>query len=632
MIGRASPSRRLIICAVPALLAGLVVLVLVPWVFGAPRAMVQVAWREVPDDERDALEARFSLGERQAIGPREFAYVPDDTTTATLAALVAHPAILATEGIDRRMGVISASAPLTARRGGVITAPRAARAARAGGTLLLALGVALAVASAGLTATRASRAHDWWTAYWRSPGRFARHVAAVTPAWLERGIPAASPEAAGIFRIAFVSCVLAAAVLEPAAQRSIPPADVVAIAGPYGTIVRWMAANPSSLWLVDMAVWVCGALAVTGLATRAAFAAFAGFFLLWACAFTTRTTLHTVSALQVTLIALLAARWGEAWSLDAWIRRRMTGAVPDHVPSRRHGFAMWVPGFVLGVAYLAAAWAKVGHGPAWVLNGTARQHFLTDLDQAWTSWGPVLTATPLAAVALSAAAIAVEALAISAAFVHSWRYRLAVGGTVFSLLAGFALFQGIVWPAWWVLLLGFLPWQLIGRREADARAGSAAALPAGWLGANSTVTSTQLGAIVAVLVLQVGASFVMRDFRPFISGYDMYATTHGPEIDNARALERVRVVGSSPEGWVDVAACTFDLPVAGDAATTAARRAAFPDHLSTCLGADTAGPIRLDLDRQTYDWSSHSLQWRRRVDVAGPYERTALPATWPFMQ
>lgn len=280
---------------------------------------------------------------------------------------------------------------------------------------------------------------------------------------------------------------------------------------------------------------------------------------------------------------------------------------------------MWVPGFVLSVAYFAAAWAKVGGSPAWVLNGTVRQHFLTDLDHAWTTWGPSLTAWPMMAVALSAGAIGVEALAVSAAFVASARYRLAIGASVMSLLVGFALFQGIVWPGWWVLLLGFLPWHWVVRG-----AETSATQDAG-------VNRMQLGVVAGVLLLQLGASLVMLDFRPFISGYDMYATTHGPEVENANGLDRVQVVAQSPDGWRAVSGCDFELPTVDGPVPRAARRAAFARHLGTCLdAARVSGPVRLDLDWQTYDWNTHSLQWRRRVDVVGPASREGLPGAWPF--
>src|SRR5262249_24863331 len=147
------PTRFFVIRAASALAAGLVVLALVPVIFGAPRPMVHVAWHPVPDAEREALEAGFSLAERQAIGPHEYAYVPGDIPPSTLSRLVSHPAILATEGIDLRTGTISASAPLTARRNGLVTSPRGARVTRAGGLLLVVVGIALAVAGASLTGT-----------------------------------------------------------------------------------------------------------------------------------------------------------------------------------------------------------------------------------------------------------------------------------------------------------------------------------------------------------------------------------------------------------------------------------------------------------------------------------------------
>jgi len=620
----ASPSRALLVYAVAALLAGLATLALLSPVFGAPRPMVHIAWQhEVQSPDREAAEARFSLSEPHALGPGEFAYVVGDTTPVTLMALIADPAVVATDGIDRRTGTITASAPLTARRGGLVTAPLAARGAKAGGVLLLMLAAALAVISVNLTGPRASRAHEWWKRCRRAPGQVLADAGALGPAWLQRGIPVASTAAAGIFRIVFVSCTVAVAALEPASQRALSASDAAALAGPYGAVVRAMAAHPSLLPLVDVALWVSGALAVIGLATRVTFAAFVASFILWACAFTMRTTLHTVSALQLALLCLLAAPWGDACSVDAWLRRRRTGVMPDSTPGRRHGYAMWVPGFVLGLAYFAAAWAKIGHGPAWVLNGTARQHFLTDLDQAWTSWGPALTAHPAMATALSAAAIAVEALAVSAAFVPSWRYRLVIGGTVLSLLTGFALFQGIVWVGWWVLLLGFLPWSLIDQARPGGHRPT--------FGAGRAISRPQTGAIVALLLAQLGASIVMRDFRPFISGYDMYATTHGPEVDNVRGLERVRVVAPARDGWGDVPGCTFDAPAEGKSAAAADRHGALAAHLRTCLDSDPdVDTIRLDLDRQTYDWSSHTLQWRRRVDVAGPFARGELPDTWPF--
>jgi len=197
--------------------------------------MVHIAWQhEVQSPDREAAEARFSLSEPHALGPGEFAYVVGDTTPVTLMALIADPAVVATDGIDRRTGTITASAPLTARRGGLVTAPLAARGAKAGGVLLLMLAAALAVISVNLTGPRASRAHEWWKRCRRAPGQVLADAGALGPAWLQRGIPVASPAAAGIFRIVFVSCTVAVAA---GPERGAGSRALVAGAGPDDLVV-----------------------------------------------------------------------------------------------------------------------------------------------------------------------------------------------------------------------------------------------------------------------------------------------------------------------------------------------------------------------------------------------------------
>jgi hypothetical protein len=180
-----SPARRLLTWALSSALAGLVVLALVPRVFGGPRPMVFVAWRGVSDTAREALEVRWSLVERRAIGPSAFSYVLDHRSLPALDALVAHPAVLATEGIDRPTGTVSPSAPLTARRGGLLTAPAwLSRATKGVGAALLALGLMLAAA-----ATRgvwASRVRDGWRVLIVRPGAAAGWMSGAAVGWLQR--------------------------------------------------------------------------------------------------------------------------------------------------------------------------------------------------------------------------------------------------------------------------------------------------------------------------------------------------------------------------------------------------------------------------------------------------------------
>ena len=60
---------------------------------------------------------------------------------------------------------------------------------------------------------------------------------------------------------------------------------------------------------------------------------------------------------------------------------------------------------VLGVAYFAAAVSKLREGGTWILNGTVKYHFVTDLHQALVPWGPALTSNHPVAVGLSLAAV-----------------------------------------------------------------------------------------------------------------------------------------------------------------------------------------------------------------------------------
>ena len=129
---------------------------------------------------------------------------------------------------------------------------------------------------------------------------------------------------------------------------------------------------------------------------------------------------------------------------------------------QEYGYTTWAPALVLGVVYFAAAFAKMRDtGLAWILNGTVKYHFLSDSPQAMVDWGLQLGQYPRLAVALSFCAIAVESLIIVGVIARAYRYRLAAGFGALSLMAGFVLLQGIYWPAWWILLLSFLPWHVV---------------------------------------------------------------------------------------------------------------------------------------------------------------------------
>ena len=92
----------------------------VPLLFGSPLPMVHVRWNAIAEPDRIALEQRFGLTEAAPLGNETWAYVPADTSSETLRAIVAHPSVADTDGINRRTFSIADNPPLTPRRGGLI--------------------------------------------------------------------------------------------------------------------------------------------------------------------------------------------------------------------------------------------------------------------------------------------------------------------------------------------------------------------------------------------------------------------------------------------------------------------------------------------------------------------------------
>jgi hypothetical protein len=150
-----------------------------------------------------------------------------------------------------------------------------------------------------------------------------------------------------------------------------------------------------------------------------------------------------------------------------------------------------------------------------VANGTVAFHFISDAPQALVSWGLWVARSHELSVSFSLVAVLTEAFIITAAFTRDARYRAAAGIGALALLAGFALFQGVIWPTWWLLLLGFLPWERIG--TLSDWSGSAAAY---------TASRAQVVLIVLVIVQQLIVSGAGAEGAPLFSTYDMYSATY----------------------------------------------------------------------------------------------------------
>jgi len=561
--------------------------------------MVHITWAPLAQSERQLLERQFHLTEGAARGERTWAYIPTDISPQTLRAMTTHPAVHATNGIDRRALRLSRDGPLSARRGGML--PGWARGAR------VAKLIALLLACAGMVAVFAAMPVADRVA------RLTRHAlddprAAVDTvvSSIQRGIPAASAEAAGAFRMCFGTLVVLLVAANPVDRFDISAAAVRGAEGVYATVVSWLAGQGALVEALDPVLKITGVLFIVGLFTRITFAAFVAAFFLWACVLTLHTSHHVVSALHVALVCLLVAPWGDGWSVDGWLRQWRGSVSP--VPGRRYGFAIWAPGFVLGIAFLAAAGSKLQGGPDWILNGTVKYHFISDLDDALVKWGPWLTQSHWIAVAMSAVAIAIEALVITASFSRSALYRVALATASAALLSGFALFQGIVWPGWWVLLVSFLPWHRIRPRSAD-------------LSPQLTLAPAQLVFIVLIALQQALVSASGTEARPLASQYDMYSATYATPYEYEMSENLVyRVIVSSAGGSYQLPDCQLDDDTAERVRGAGPMTAKEVREVLRGCHAERGdiSTVTLRGDRHVYDWDTQQFSWREGIDVIGP--------------
>ena len=409
-------------------------------VYGNRPVYVHVRWT-APIDEglRRELEERFRLTDGDLLDGSTWGYVLTDVSRHNIRVLVADPAVEDTHQLHRtafRPGYFVPRLPYST------TYPLIPAAMELLALVLALLSLVTLFLHHPLTATRAAT-----TAALR---------------WIEDWIPIASPESAALFRVIFGLALLAIVLQRPVDLAwAAEPSN--ALSPVHRGLLGLFTRQSGIVDALAPSIAIFGALFVCGFFTRTAFALLTAGVFAWAILYTTRTTYHTVSALLVALVCLQWARWGDAWSVDAWLRRHRT----PPAASRAHGYTIWIPGVVLGLIFAAAAFAKLrDSGFAWILNGTVKYHFLSDSRQAMVDWGLQLGQYHAAAVALSFGAIAIETLVILGALSRRYVYRLMAGAASLALLAGFTLLQGLFWPGWWILLLSFLPWHLVGRASA----------------------------------------------------------------------------------------------------------------------------------------------------------------------
>jgi hypothetical protein len=586
-------------------------------ILAGPRgAVVHVRWQpSVTTADRHEFEARFHLTDGEQLDPGTWRYNLIDPSGSNISALVGEPAAADTHNINRSNGSLAPDASRTNRRSRMAAGDALVAAADRIAAVLAAAGALLALGGAFAR-----------TPYARAAGLRTRQTvdavygAILGPAarFLQRGIPHVDARTAGLFRIVFGTAALAYLLIYPVDASWLNRTFDLEIDGPVHQIVmEWLRARPRIVDLIGPWLLVTGAAFIAGLFTRITYALFVAGVLIWAYVAVSLSSTHPQSILVLTLVALLPSRWGDGLSIDAW-RHAKSGRSIAQPPGPRYGYSVWVPVLAFGVAFAAAAWAKLTVPPgwtSWVLNGTVKYHFITDSVNAPVQWGLQLAAHPWLAVLASLAAIAIELLVVTAAFIRNEWYRLAMGLGAVCLIAGFGVFMGVFWPGWWVPLLGFLPWQAMSRplREPGQPVPRA-------------ITFVQLTMIAAVIAQQVVVSAMKLERAPMFSWYDMYSGTYAsPAAFNAARPPRFRIVASTERGTVELQGCNpheefvrqFEAAVTGSPDA----QAGVWEALRSCGDLSSVRAVMLEGDLDTFDWDHLRFTSTRSARVIGPLTR-----------
>jgi hypothetical protein len=451
-----------------------------------------------------------------------------------------------------------------------------------------------------------------------------RPVLAAILRFLQRGIPEIDAGTAGIFRI-----VLGLLLMLFFWSRGVNSSWLTAtfdleIEGAFhAAVIDWLRAHPAVVNLVTPWLLVTGATFTIGLFTRTTYALFVAGVMVWAYVAISLESTHPLGALMLALVALLPSKWGDALSVDRWRR----GAAAPLARGRHYGYSVWVPGLVFGVGYAAAAWAKMAHGPRWILNGTVKYHFITDSNIAPFDWGLQLASYPRLAIAASFFAVATEALLITAAFTRSEAYRGLVGLAAVGLLSGFWVFMGHFWPGWWILLIGFLPWEHISRARSVSLTRSvrlqADQVSPAKAGRYVLVTAAQLAVILFVLGQQIVFSTIQVERAPMFSHYPMYSGTYADAAAYAASRPpRYRIIATTDHGSVELPRCNpheeFVREFAAALGGSALARAKVWEALGGC-GQDIRAvrSVTLEGELTTFDWERHAFTTRAAAPL-GP--------------
>lgn len=274
---------------------------------------------------------------------------------------------------------------------------------------------------------------------------------------LTRGIQDISAEVVGFVRVVYALFLFMA--LD---GRRLQFESGVGIEEGAGRWVSWLLDRPEVVARLELILLGLLVLFGVGLFTRLVYVLFAAGLTVWvAVMLRLGTNIHVWEVPFLTVLCLIPVRWGDAFSLDEAIRRWRGRGHPPGRHGTQFGFAVWMPGVILGAIWTGAAVSKIqASGLEWITGGAVKYHWVIDSPQAAVDWGLWIATQHWAAVIMSFLGVALEATFIAAVFARRTATRIVLAMTIGgSLVAGFYLFHGVLWWTWvLVFLLFVLPW------------------------------------------------------------------------------------------------------------------------------------------------------------------------------
>ena len=559
--------------------------------FGDRPAHINVRWSPATaPDLQHRLEQQYHLTYGQRTEGRTFSYDLTDLSRNNIRAMVLDPSVEDTHYIHRTAYRIWRFAPRSKYHDGGEKWGPLLEATVVAFALIAAIAFVLAVGERVLPPRLAVRI-PLRNVFIR-PG----DAAASLLRSIAGRIPAGSAEQVAVFRIVFGVALLALFL-----EQRVGPASVFQSTNALTALHQWLLAPfvrapVLTQWVLPwLLLW--SVLFIAGAASRFSYLmlTFGGFA--WATLMTTRLGYHMVSVLLVALLCLIPSRWGDAWSVDAWWRRRNLRTPAKATSPKEYGYTIWMPGVVIGVIFAAAAVAKLHEsGIAWILNGTVKYHFLSDAASAPLDWGLRVGLHPTLAVALSFGAILIESTIVFGAFARRYVYRAIAGIAAVALLGGFALFQGLFWPAWWLLLVSFLPWHWLVRESPPVQSANASALDIARL-------RPQMLILIIFIAQQLLVSGLSLEAGPALSTYEMYSNTYdSPEAYESQSTTSYWLTSS------DGRQCSVSEGAARAVASARSGAADAParDAVQRCFGTTDLSTVEAEQRRARIDWK----RWR----------------------